>query len=541
MEKEDVNQAQVLNSLLTEKLQAQTELKKNAFTRIMQSCCFIPQRFVLSIMGLIGVCNAFTMRVCLNIAITQMVNKTKEFNSEVNLDNNTFHEETCPNEITSTNITEIENLYATFKWDESTQGLILSAFYYGYAMTQFLGGYLAERYGSKWTLGLGLLSTALFTFLTPWVTRAGGATWLFILRIIQGMGEGPTMPALMLMLSNWVPPHERSLQCALVFGGSQVGNIFGSLMSGLILSGGRDWAYVFYFYGGFGLIWFILWSFFCYSSPNTHPFITKRELDYLNSKIIKSDSKTKDPVPWKAMLRSPPVWALVFAAVGHDWGYYTMVSDLPKYSVDVLKFDITKTGWLTALPYVAMWICSFIFGIACDLCVRKGWHTIKTGRSIHTTIAATGPAICIILASYAGCDRNAAMVYFIISMGLMGGFYAGMKVNALDLAPNFAGSLTSLVNTTSTFTGMITPFLIGLLTPDSTVSQWRVAFWVCFAVLVGTNVVYCIWLDGEQQWWDDVRKHGYPPGWKHGPLVRELNPEQPDDMTIIEEEDKQVY
>lgn len=40
------------------------------------------------------------------------------------------------------------------------------------------------------------------------------------------------------------------------------------------------------------------------------------------------------------------------------------------------------------------------------------------------------------------------------------------KVNALDLAPNYAGSLTSLVNTTSTFAGIITPYLIGLLTPD---------------------------------------------------------------------------
>lgn len=28
-------------------------------------------------MGLLGVCNAYTMRVCLNMAITQMVNRTK--------------------------------------------------------------------------------------------------------------------------------------------------------------------------------------------------------------------------------------------------------------------------------------------------------------------------------------------------------------------------------------------------------------------------------------------------------------------------------
>lgn len=63
-----------------------------------------------------------------------------------------------------------------------------------------------------------------------------------------------------------------------------------------------------------------------------------------------------------------------------------MVTDLPKYSHDVLKFNIATTGTLTAMPYVAMWICSFLFGLACDVCIKKKWHTIKTGRIIHTTI-----------------------------------------------------------------------------------------------------------------------------------------------------------
>ena len=67
------------------------------------------------------------------------------------------------------------------------------------------------------------------------------------------------MPALMIMLARWVPPHERSFQGALVFGGSQIGNIFGSFMSGVLLADGRDWAYVFYFFGGFGILWFVLW------------------------------------------------------------------------------------------------------------------------------------------------------------------------------------------------------------------------------------------------------------------------------------------
>ncbi|CAG5031645.1 unnamed protein product [Parnassius apollo] len=283
--------------------------KDNALTRTLRSCCIIPQRYILGVMGLLGVCNAYTMRVCLNLAITQMVNHTKTGEPY-------FDPDACPEQLKVGNETEAERPYAIFHWDEKTQGLILSGFYYGYAATQVPGGYLAEKFGGKWTLGVGLLSTALFTFLTPIVIRAGGATWLFVLRVLQGMGEGPTMPALMIMLARWVPPHERSFQGALVFGGAQIGNIFGSFMSGILLSDGRDWAYVFYFFGGFGLFWFCLWSLLCYSTPDSHPYISKKELNYLKKSVTTAENKAaKDPVPWKAILRSAPAWALVWAAL----------------------------------------------------------------------------------------------------------------------------------------------------------------------------------------------------------------------------------
>nr|XP_026488454.1 putative inorganic phosphate cotransporter [Vanessa tameamea] len=507
--------------------------KDSTIIKLLRSCCVIPQRYVFAIVGLIGICNAFTMRVTLNMAITQMVKH--KYNGRENLD-----PDACPSDGISNNTTVVTNPYAIFEWDEMTQGLLLSGFYYGYATTQVLGGYLAQKFGGKWVLGFGLLSTALFTFLTPIVTRMGGSTWLFILRIVEGMGEGPTMPGLSYMMARWIPPHERAFISAIIFGGGQIGNIFGSSMSGLLLANGRDWAYVFYFFGGFGIFWFILWSFLCYSEPSTHPFISKKELDYLNETVTRAKNINKrDPVPWKAIIRSPPAWVLLVANVGHDWGLYTIVSDLPKYTHDVLKFNIATTGILTGLPFMAMTICASIFGIICDFSIRKKWHSVKTARKIYTTIAATGPAICIILASYSGCDRNAAIIYFIMSMGLMGAYYSGMKVNTLDMAPNYSGSLTSFINTASTFAGMITPYLIGLLTPDSTLIQWRIAFWVCFVMLVGTNIVYCIWMEVDQIWWDDVRQFGYPPGWKHGSLTSD-EASNSQDVELIKKQPKEI-
>lgn len=76
-----------------------------------------------------------------------------------------------------------------FDWDEETQGIILSAFYYGYIVTHLPGGMLAERFGGKYSLGFGVLSTAVFTLLTPWTVSIGGATGLIVLRVLEGLGE----------------------------------------------------------------------------------------------------------------------------------------------------------------------------------------------------------------------------------------------------------------------------------------------------------------------------------------------------------------
>lgn len=51
---------------------------------------FIPQRWVMAIMGFLAVANAYTMRVCLNIAITQMVRRHAESRE--------YEEGSCPGE-----------------------------------------------------------------------------------------------------------------------------------------------------------------------------------------------------------------------------------------------------------------------------------------------------------------------------------------------------------------------------------------------------------------------------------------------------------
>lgn len=460
----------------------------------------IPQRYVLGFMGFTGIANAYIMRACLSIAIVRMVKPV-------------VHDETlaasgqsiCPYQ------EEIHHQNTTigskdgYDWDESTQAMILSAFYYGYIVTHIPGGLLAQRYGGKHTMGLGIFSTALFTLLTPWVAPMG-AVPLMILRLLMGLGEGTTFPALSTLLAQWAPPLERSKLGSLVFAGVQIGTVLASAVSGFILAY-LPWPAVFYIWGGVGMVWFILWCLLCYNDPASHPFITQKEKDYL-SKTIGATKRDKDVggTPWLAILKSPAVWSLTIAEVGHDWALYTMVTDLPKYMNDVMHFNISQNGVLSALPYLVMWLVSILLGYAADKIQQKELVGITNLRKILATIGAVGPAVGVVLASYAGCDKTLVAVLFTVGMGFMGFCYSSLRVNALDLSPNFAGTIMAIVNGLGSISGMVAPLLLGALTPNKTLLEWRVVFWVMFGILNGTNVLYIMFGSGEIQPWNEPKE-----------------------------------
>ena len=57
------------------------------------------------------------------------------------------------------------------EWDKTTQGWVLSSFFYGYIITQVPGGWLSGRFGGKRVMLIGLFIFGLVTVVLPFAAR----------------------------------------------------------------------------------------------------------------------------------------------------------------------------------------------------------------------------------------------------------------------------------------------------------------------------------------------------------------------------------
>ncbi|XP_058793729.1 sialin-like [Phymastichus coffea] len=472
----------------------------NTFENSQPSKCgYIPQRWITVILGFLSFINAYSMRVCLSIAITEMVLPPKN-TGIVNSD------ETCVENFNYNN-THVRSANRSddvqYDWNEYTQGVILSSFYWGYTCTSVLGGIICQKLGGKHTLSLGVLFTSLFTLLIPYSIEWGGATALIILRVATGLGEGTSYPAMAHLFAHWVPEDELSKAGTVVFSGAPLGTIFGMLISGIILQHSHyGWPIVFYFYGSVGLVSFLFIAAFCYSQPSDNPYISHKELTYLRNKM-KNTHKNVPPTPWRYILKSPPVWASFIAKFGNTWIFMTVVSDMPKYMSSVLKFSVQDNGFLSSIPHLSTWIGATLTCWIADKVIKEGTMSISLVRKVGCTIASLGPAIFLIAASYAGCNRLSVIALQSTGLALVGCAYFSVFVNVLDLSPNYASSIEGLGNGIAVISGVLAPYLVGLITPNQTMSEWQLVFWIVFAIAATSNVIFLIFGTGQVQIWND--------------------------------------
>ena len=75
------------------------------------------------------------------------------------------------------------------------QGSMLSAFFWGYTMTQVAGGYLSDRIGGDRVMTVSVVGWSLLTFWTPWLVyiypdKATLLSFIVFTRVVMGCLQG---------------------------------------------------------------------------------------------------------------------------------------------------------------------------------------------------------------------------------------------------------------------------------------------------------------------------------------------------------------
>lgn len=103
--------------------------------------------------------------------------------------------------------------------NEEVKGHVLSGFFYGYAVMQIPGGWLAARHGGSRVLALSFALWGLISLVMPGTIAGGGTTVIMVCRVAIGASQGLFIPASHTLLAQWIPVHERSRLVSLAMSG----------------------------------------------------------------------------------------------------------------------------------------------------------------------------------------------------------------------------------------------------------------------------------------------------------------------------------
>jgi MFS family permease len=209
-----------------------------------------------------------------------------------------------------------------FGWGPQIQGTVLSSFFVGYLLLQIAGGKLADRFGGKVVLGIGVLMWSLFTILTP-ISASFGIAILILNRILMGMGEAVTFPSIYALLARWVPDSERARAMGAVNSGIPLGTVFALLATPWIVQT-FGWEWAFYSFGIIGILWFFVWQKLISSTPVDNPNISSGELAHIQSEG--EPSKIDKAPPLKILIKSPAIRAIMVAHFCNNWSLFLLLS-----------------------------------------------------------------------------------------------------------------------------------------------------------------------------------------------------------------------
>ncbi|KAG6435751.1 hypothetical protein SASPL_100626 [Salvia splendens] len=351
-------------------------------------------------------------------------------------------------------------------WTSSFLGIVQSSFLWGYMCSSVIGGALVDKHGGRKVLAIGAALWSLATLLTPWAA-IHSTTGLLAVRVFFGLAEGVALPSMNNILSRWFPTNERATAVGMSMGGFQLGNVLGLVVTPLAISSvGISGPFILFTFLGF--LWLVTWAYRVPNDPQESTCISKSELKLIQAgKSDPCQSKGKLP-PLSLLFSKMPTWAIIFANITNNWGYFVLLSWMPVYFNTVFGVKLKEAAWFSAVPWGTMAVSGYIAGAMSDYLIKSG-YSITSIRKITQSIGFIGPGTALLGLNYATSPAVAA-IFMTMGLSLSSFSQAGFLLNMHDIAPQYAGFLQGISNSAGTVAAIVSTIATGMFV------QWLGSF-----------------------------------------------------------------
>ncbi len=241
------------------------------------------------------------------------------------------------------------------------KGLLLSSFFWSYALMQIPIGWCADRWNLRW-LYAGLF--AVWSLACGLTGFAGSLTVLILLRILLGIGESIYLPGGTKIVSMLFPSPERGFPSGLFDSGTRLGLAVGApLIAVLIMRYG--WRNMFALVGFTAIIWVVPWLL---AAPK-------------NLQVARSVAVPRGSPPARRIHFNRNLLGICLGFFCFDYYWYLLVTWLPDYLVTVRHLTLVRAGFYAALPYLVFGVCQPMGGWITDWFIRWGWDETRTRKA----------------------------------------------------------------------------------------------------------------------------------------------------------------
>jgi MFS family permease len=331
-------------------------------------------------------------------------------------------------------------------------GIAFSAFNYAYAPFQLVGGWFADRFGARRTLTVCGLAWSITTIATAAITGLGS---LFAVRFVLGMGEGATLPAATRALSKWTSLEARGTAVGITHAAGRLGAGASAPIVALLITW-FSWRFSFVALGIVSAFWAALWWWYFHEDPRRHPGITSAELAALPAAVSPSQSGS-GPVPWRRLVpRVAPLMIIYFCQGWTGWLYVTWMPSLFQRNYGL---DLKKSSLFYAAMLLSAMFAEFLGGVATDYVLRRT-RSLPIARSLLIAVSwilAVAGLIPAILVH----DLVVGLAGFTIALFFLGFAISPLWTATMDIAPNYAGSSSALMNAAGAVAGIFSPVAFG--------------------------------------------------------------------------------